>query len=84
MPGPSPLVLSSLHHTLIPLLLQALWGLSALTILPISISFLPVFLAKDLPKIPNTHVDVVSGAAAVISLIGELFMIKVGGLCSLL
>jgi hypothetical protein len=56
--------------------LQSLWGLSALVILPVYLSFLPVFLIKDLPKIPNTHVDVISGAAAVISFIGELFMIK--------
>jgi hypothetical protein len=47
--------------------------------------FLPVLLAlmpgsysmsKDLPTIPHTHVDMVSGAAAAVSFIGELLMIK--------
>lgn len=30
----------------------------------------------QLPIIPHTHVDVVSGAAAVASFVGELFMLK--------
>eukprot|EP00877_Chromochloris_zofingiensis_P005530 jgi/Chrzof1/14979/Cz09g23010.t1 len=53
-----------------------MWTFSTLTILPVAISFLPVILTKDLPKIPNTHVDVISGAAAAGSFIAELFMIK--------
>jgi hypothetical protein len=34
-------------------------------------------MTKDLPTIPHTHVDMVSGAAAAVSFIGELLMIKV-------
>jgi hypothetical protein len=34
-------------------------------------------MSKDLPTIPHTHVDMVSGAAAAVSFIGELLMIKV-------
>lgn len=33
-------------------------------------------LVKEFPTIPHSHVDVVSGAAAAIAFIGELFMVK--------
>lgn len=33
-------------------------------------------LTKEFPHIPHSHVDVVSGAAAAVAFIGELFMIK--------
>eukprot|EP00775_Hariotina_reticulata_P012851 gene12851-12978_t len=66
------------RHIVFQLLSWLLWGFSALTILPVSLSMLPGYymLPKDLPTIPRTHVDVVSGAAAVVAFIGELFMIK--------
>eukprot|EP00879_Flechtneria_rotunda_P007405 GHRR01007767.1.p1 GENE.GHRR01007767.1~~GHRR01007767.1.p1 ORF type:complete len:163 (+),score=18.43 GHRR01007767.1:362-850(+) len=68
--------------TLLPvrcvLLAQTLWCFSALTICPVVLSLLPgaYVLSKDLPVIPHTHVDMVSGAAAAVSFIGELFIIK--------
>jgi hypothetical protein len=57
---------------------QLLWSFAALTILPVALDKLPVqySLAKQFPRIPHTHVDVVSGAAAAVAFIGELFMIK--------
>lgn len=59
-------------------MLQLLWGFSLLTFLPVALTMLPgSYAVKDLPTIPRTHVDVVSGAAACISFIGELLMIKV-------
>jgi hypothetical protein len=58
--------------------LQLLWSFAALTILPVALSMLPVqySLVKQFPIIPHSHVDVVSGAAAAVAFIGELFMIK--------
>lgn len=58
--------------------MQLLWSFAALTILPVALNMLPVqySLAKEFPRIPHTHVDVVSGAAAAVAFIGELFMIK--------
>lgn len=53
-------------------LCRILWGASAAAVLPI---FLPTLLQR-LPVIPHTHVDVVSGAAAACSFIGEMFMLK--------
>lgn len=57
---------------------QLLWSFAALTILPVALDMLPVqySLTKEFPRIPHTHVDVVSGAAAAVAFIGELFMIK--------
>lgn len=40
------------------------------------LSYLPVFITADLPRIPHTHVDFVSGVAAACSFIGECFLIK--------
>lgn len=51
---------------------RVLWAASAAATLPI---FMPR-LQQRLPLIPHTHVDVVSGAAAACSFIGELFMLK--------
>lgn len=61
-----------------PTRVQLLWSFAALTILPVALDMLPVqySLAKEFPRIPHTHVDVVSGAAAAVAFIGELFMIK--------
>jgi hypothetical protein len=55
-----------------------LWSFAALTILPEALDMLPVQykLVKAFPQIPHSHVDVVSGAAAAVAFIGELFMIK--------
>ena len=60
------------------LVLQLLWSFAALTILPVALDMLPLqySLTKSLPHIPHSHVDVVSGAAAAVAFIGELFMIK--------
>lgn len=57
---------------------QLLWSFAALTFLPVALDMLPVCysLTKAFPTIPNTHVDVVSGAAAAVAFIGELFMVK--------
>lgn len=57
---------------------QLLWSFAALTILPVALDMLPVrySLVKEFPAIPHSHVDVVSGAAAAVAFIGELFMIK--------
>lgn len=56
---------------------QGLWALSAAAITPVYMSILMNSVsAKPLPIIPNTHVDVVSGAAAATSFVGELFMLK--------
>lgn len=69
---------SSVPLCVCPPLLQLLWSFAALMILPVALSMLPVqySLAKDIPPIPHSHVDVVSGAAAAIAFIGELLMIK--------
>lgn len=66
------------RHVLLAGLSYLLWGFAALTILPVACSMLPVqySLVKEFPTIPHSHVDVVSGAAAAIAFIGELFMIK--------
>lgn len=62
-----------------------LWVFSLLTFLPVALTMLPgSYRVKELPTIPHTHVDVVSGAAACISFIGELFMIKVNDVPGLL
>lgn len=57
---------------------QLLWSFAALTIAPVALSMLPVHysLVKEIPMLPHSHVDVVSGAAAAVAFIGELFMIK--------
>lgn len=59
-------------------LLQILWGFSLLMFLPVLLALMPgsYSMSKDLPTIPHTHVDMVSGAAAAASFIGELLMIK--------
>jgi hypothetical protein len=58
---------------------QLLWSFAALLILPVALDSAPrvrYSLAKALPVIPHTHVDVVSGAAAALAFTGELFMLK--------
>jgi hypothetical protein len=68
------------QHTFLCVLLalQTLWGFSLLTFLPVLLALMPgsYSMSKDLPMIPHTHVDMVSGAAAAVSFIGELLMIK--------
>lgn len=49
-----------------------LWSISALAMLPLWLTH----LRAPLPIIPRTHVDVISGAAAACSFLGELFMFK--------
>lgn len=69
--------------------MQMLWSFSLMLFLPVLLALMPgsYSLSKDFPLIPHTHVDVVSGAAACVSFIGELFMIKAsltlgaGGMC---
>ena len=53
--------------------LQGLWALSFLAVMPV---LLPFLKTSALPIIPHTHVDVVSGAAAAVSFMGELFLAK--------
>ncbi|KIY92314.1 hypothetical protein MNEG_15649, partial [Monoraphidium neglectum] len=53
-----------------------LWAFSILALLPVYLTFLPGVAPKQLPLIPHTHLDVVSGAAAVVSFVAELFMLK--------
>jgi hypothetical protein len=55
---------------------QLLWAFSILALLPLYLSFLPGVAPKAPPLIPHTHLDVVSGAAAVVSFVAELFMLK--------
>jgi hypothetical protein len=55
---------------------QLLWAFASLALLPLHLSFLPGVAPKRLPMIPHTHVDAVSGAAAAVFFISELFMIK--------
>jgi hypothetical protein len=50
-----------------------MWALSALSILPV---FIPFLKTNAIPIIPNTHVDVVSGASAAMSFMGAVFMAK--------
>ncbi|KAF5833329.1 hypothetical protein DUNSADRAFT_10409 [Dunaliella salina] len=56
-----------------------LWALSALASLPVwlsgPLSSLPQ-LKTALPAVPHSHVDVVSGAAAATSFVGELFLVQ--------
>lgn len=61
------------RHIVFQLFSWVLWGVAAAAITPVYISF---GLKRQLPIIPHTHVDVVSGAAAVSSFVGELFMVK--------
>lgn len=72
------LVRSLPSSSALALALQLLWSFAALTILPVALDMLPLqySLTKSLPHIPHSHVDVVSGAAAAVAFIGELFMIK--------
>ncbi|KAF8072389.1 RCH2 [Scenedesmus sp. PABB004] len=66
------------RHVVLQLMSWLLWTFSLLTFLPVLLALLPgrYALAKDLPTVPNTHVDVISGAAAAVSFVAWLFSIK--------
>lgn len=65
------------RHVVFQLLAWGLWALSALMGLPILLSYYYLtFFERPLPLVPHTHIDVVSGAAAACSFIGELCMLK--------
>ncbi|WIA28105.1 hypothetical protein OEZ86_010685 [Tetradesmus obliquus] len=66
------------RHIVLQLMSWILWGFSLLMFLPVLLALMPgsYSMSKDLPTIPHTHVDMVSGAAAAVSFIGELLMIK--------
>lgn len=69
--------------------MQVLWAISALASLPVWLSHsslphsLPSWLhgeegfISSLPVVPHSHVDVISGAAAATSFVGELFLVQV-------